>query len=64
MQMGTLLFFGPKVDGERDTYLVNEGIDEVVKAVQGNDRFVAFTDPGDGEHVWFRVDSIRYLYAN
>jgi hypothetical protein len=62
--MGTLLFFGPKVDGERDTYLVNEDIDAVVKAVNGGDRFVAFTDPGDGENVWFRVDAIRYLYSN
>jgi hypothetical protein len=64
MQMATLLFFGPKVDGERDTYLVNENLDQVVKAINGGDRFVAFTDPGDGESVWFRVDAIRYLYAN
>jgi hypothetical protein len=62
--MGTLLFFGPKVDGERDTYLVNEDVDHVVRALNGSERFVAFSDPGDGEKVWFRIDAIRYLYAD
>ena len=62
--MGTLLFFGPKVDGERDTYLVNEDVGHVVEALNGAERFVAFTDPGDGDNVWFRVDAIRYLYAD
>jgi hypothetical protein len=47
-----------------DTYGVDEDLDDVVKGLQGGDKFVAFTDPGDGQPVWFRVDAIRYLYAD
>lgn len=62
--MATLLFFGPKVNGDRDTYLVNEEIDEVTVALNGEARFVAFTDPGDGSQVWFRAGAVRYYYAD
>ncbi|WP_354697501.1 hypothetical protein DSM112329_03132 [Paraconexibacter sp. AEG42_29] len=62
--MATLLFLGPSNDGERDTYVVNEDIDTVVQSLTSDARFVRFTDPGDGEPVWFRADAIRYFYAN
>jgi hypothetical protein len=62
--MATLMFFGPTHDGNRDTYRVQEDLDDVIRGLQGGDKFAAFTDPGDGQPVWFRVDAIRYLYAD
>ncbi|MEA2168428.1 MAG: hypothetical protein QOF76_1728 [Solirubrobacteraceae bacterium] len=62
--MATLLFLGPKVDGDPDTYRVEEDAGEVFQALNGDARYVAFTDPGDGASVWFRTEAIRYFYAD
>jgi hypothetical protein len=62
--MGTLLFLGPTVDGNRDTYQVIEDPDVVVNAMNQGARIVELHDPGDGESVWFRCDAIRYFYEN
>ena len=61
--MATLLTFGHSIDGQRDSYTVEEELDVVVQALNGGDRFVAFTDPGDNAPVWFRVDAIRFVYT-
>jgi hypothetical protein len=62
--LATLLFLGPAVDGNRDTYRVEEDIEVVSQALNGPERFVPLTDPGDGQSVWFRVEGIRYFYAD
>jgi hypothetical protein len=62
--VATLLFLGPSVDGKRDTYRIEEDIDAVSQSLNGPERFVPFTDPGDGAAVWFRVEAIRYFYAD
>jgi hypothetical protein len=61
--VATLLTFGHPVNGDRDCYTVEEELEVVVQALNGDDRFVCFTDPGDNAPVWFRVDAVRYAYT-
>ena len=62
--MATLLFLDPTIDGNRDSYRIEEDLETVSRALNGPERFVAFTDAGDNEPAWFRADGIRYFYAD